>query len=309
MPIAYLPSNRIGSNTFLLLIPMLIASGVLGVIYGVAMRFIPLIILDLLLVFGFAFVSGYAAMLAIRIGKCRNPLFALAYGLLSGLVGVAASHYTMYLLQCGGMSPMPSFMDYVHLRVKSGWTIGRVSSSSSGGAPISGFFVWLCWGIEAVVIILGAGLRAQSQAFEPFCEPCEQWATKESVRFAAPGLSTATINQMRSGKFEDILSPPMNEVKVSNDSLTYRVRVCPSCNSASFLDLIRTVIVTDKKGNTNEKKQVVCNSLQLAPEEVEAVTQLRDDVSAVLSSKTDENGAASPGGEPSAPPTEPPKSA
>lgn len=284
MPIVYTPSNRVGSNTFLLLIPMLIAAGVLGAIYGVVMKYIPLIILDLLAVMGFAYASGYFALLAVRIGKCRSPGFAMGYGVLAGAIGVAVSHYAGFVLETWSVAPPPTFWEYVQWRVDTGWKIGR-STSSGGGMPIQGVFVWGCWGIEAVVAIFVSAKMSRSQAMEPFCEPCERWATQETMKFAAPGLSTASIERMKSGNLEEILTPPMAEIDQSPTSLEYRVRTCAGCNAARYLDLRYKIVTVDKKGKITENTMPVGKSLQLAPEEADALAQLRDDVSVILSAK------------------------
>ncbi|MBY0311241.1 MAG: hypothetical protein K2W85_04165 [Phycisphaerales bacterium] len=305
MPVAYAPSNRVGSNTFLLLIPMLIAAGVLGAIYGVVMKYIPLIILDILAVMGFAFASGLFASLAVKIGKCRSPVFAIGYGVLAGLIGLVASHYAGYLLETRGVLPAPTLWEYVQWRVDNGWKIGRASTSGNR-TPINGVFVWIAWGVEAGAIVWVSAKMARAQAREPFCEPCERWATLETLKFGVPGLSMETTNRMRSGNLEEILTPPIAEIDHAPSSLEYRVRTCPACNASRFLDLKNKIVTVDKKGKVTENTVQVGGFIQLAPEEAEALGQLRDDVSTILAAKMTPQGAAV--AQDGAPPTVPGKS-
>ncbi len=284
MPTPYSPSGRVGSNTFLLLIPMLASAGLLGAVYGVAMHFIPVMIIDAALVIGFVFASGWAAQIVLRVGKCRSPAFAIFYGVLAGAVAIALSHYVVFELSIRNLPTRPTFMQYLDWRVKTGWRVGR-GSSFGRGMHIVGSLVWICWTAEALMVLIGSALLARKQTSEPFCESCERWALRSPLTFSAPGLSAATVERMRSGSLEEILSPPLSEIDHVRSQLRYRVRTCPSCQASNYLDLEHALVTTDKKGKATESTTRVGPTLQLAPEELEAVRQLGEDISAILAAK------------------------
>lgn len=273
----YTASGKIGALTIPIVVPAALAAALLGVVETALVTFIPLVILGALITMMAAAGLFAVTRWFVMLGKCRSAAMGALIGVAAAAACVAAGHLALFLWEIRNLPPdvHATWWDFVQFRVQTGWTIGKTST----GMPVTGVGVWIVWGAEAL-LFLGAGLLGgRSAAREPFCEPCDRWANKVAHEFALPGLSDQTIDRMKTAAdLETFLTPPLEEIRPADRELSYKVRACPSCDRAAFLDIAVKTTTFDKNGKPQTSTTALGSTVVLTPEEAAAVGQLKDDV-------------------------------
>lgn len=273
----YQPSGKIGALTIPIALPASLAAAALGVLQAALTHFIPFIIADFFIM-AIAAVALYGlARWFITLGKCRSAAMGMLIGLAAAVACIAAGHFALYLWETRNIpqGAAPSWWDFLQLRAHAGWTIGK----SRSGIPITGAGVWTVWALEALALLAAGLLGARAAALEPFCEPCNRWADQVAHEFALPGLSDQTLDRIKAADdLEPILIPPLEEIKPADRELTYKVRACPACANAAFLDLAINATTYDKNGKPQTASTPLGRTIVLTPDEAAAVGQLKDDV-------------------------------
>jgi hypothetical protein len=87
-------------------------------------------------------------------------VWAALIGILIGILTYFAYRYGDYLLflpklAAEGVTASVSFIEYTELQAELGITLSRVASSSSG-IELKGQQVWIYWGAELLLIVVGA---------------------------------------------------------------------------------------------------------------------------------------------------------
>lgn len=278
----YTPSGKYTSMVFVMVLPLLAVVAALGWVDAFLLSWVPFILLDLLIVLGFAAGIAYATSFALQLGKCRNTAIGMGIGLLAGVAGVASGHYWAYAMATAGAPQPVPFGDYLEFRTTTGWTIGK----GGGGIPITGVFVYLVWLIEAVIIVAGGWLGGAMGAMTPYCEACSIWATKKRDVFSVPGLSEASIARLKQAPdVEALLMPELAEIAPSSTKVIYTVQACPACEKTGFVSLSHKSVTQVSKKKTEAKTVELLKHVTLRPEHLEAMRQLRRDVEGILAAK------------------------
>ncbi|HYD00762.1 MAG TPA: hypothetical protein VEB22_05995, partial [Phycisphaerales bacterium] len=164
----YKPSGALTGKTFANAPLVLLGTAILGVVYQAIMHWIPLIYLELVAVAFMCILTGGIVGMLTKKTHCRNPAAGAAIGFAAGLVAVAVSHFVEYRLnrpEIVASAPADiraavdanlTFIDYCQLRAEAGWTFGKLGQSSTNKPTVSGAFVYIFWGVEALLLI-GAG--------------------------------------------------------------------------------------------------------------------------------------------------------
>jgi len=290
MLMAYEPSGRSGpllSIWGLLAIGALVAS---GWVYQLAIDWIPLIFLNALLTAGYGFLGFVMVGLALNYSKCRSPVFGVLLGLAVGLAGTAGTHYFAYarvidtaMAQYEKETDKPAerekmtqalpIASYFETRVEQGW---RISSM-----PISGFFVYLIWFIEALLIIGISVLGGWLAGREPFCESCNVWADEERLLLTRWDQSDEAVEQLDGATtLDELINPPTTrphwtaEKQLGTSWLDYKVNACPNCEESRFLSISKNWVELDTEGDETEKSNEVHEYLVIDAEIAEQLEQL-----------------------------------
>lgn len=280
------PSGK--TSPVFLLVVALFATVVGGVswLYAALLSWIPWIYLNLLVLIGFAALVGIGAYIAVQLGKNRNAILGVVAGVAIGIVGTGASHYFAYssalddvvdeVMEAGGLGQSReeiraeleqelSIGDFIDARVEAGWSLGRSSRTSSN---FTGFFVWLIWGIEALVIVAAGVVGGYLSSRSPFCEQCSRWMEEEELltQDADWGeVETLTVATSLEEVVGLVVSPKTDPVRVS---LKYVGKQCANCDGDAYLTISKHW-QEEKDGDWEDKSEDVHSDIAISGEDLQ----------------------------------------
>ena len=311
----YRPSGKFGLPFIILTLLGTVAALVPAWVYQFLMDLIPLIPFNYLITVGFAFLLAVVAGFLVQTGKCRNTIVAAAAALLMGGFSAVATHYFAYLSfraeaaemegleaqETVALGELISFKEFIDLRVDTGWRLGK---DPQNPIPVTGIFVWLLWGIEALTLMGGAVFGAVGAAKNPFCEACSEWAQQQQeFIFNAPSLQT--LGEVASAQSVGaLLAVEIDSTGDHADALVFKPSSCPSCSTSHFLDIQHRQITFDRDGNDSIKDIDLLTHAVLTPEQagrlankfLRAQGVIREDFDAAHSAATAEELTPEPAG-------------
>ncbi|MAG58060.1 MAG: hypothetical protein CMJ83_17375 [Planctomycetes bacterium] len=267
-----------------------LACGMAGVgwVYQQCVEFVPIIYVSFVLTILFGLVAYKGAEMAVRHGRCRNPIAAVVVTVLATSAGIAASHFSAHqvfrdryiedgaqsierMLTTGELTDAEgrqereylqeaaaelTMSDYVDLRVASGWTIESTD--------VTGIFVWIVWFIEAGNVFAAASYGGFSRAKLPYDEDADVWAdaVRETVTVAGPSPELVeTVRQARSASdlFPRAIDPP----SLPGTALLYHVRGSEASPDRSWLDVVHFSLEVNRKGQEKEKRRSIFTSVRM----------------------------------------------
>ncbi len=241
-------------------------------------------------------------VMAFAIGrlKLRNVWLLTIFGFLFGLLSVAMVHFSHHLqfvtdfaegakqvLQNDQTMPPvekaqikemlekePSKAADLFLVDRTGYPgpIGSLLLRSEAGvqiksAKLTGWGLWILWGVEALFVAFAAAMMAQGRASKPFCDDCNEWCVEKPGGFAAlPGeasrpLADAVVSDQPM-QVSALLKNPPEMVGTTYSGVT--LHSCPACDQ-TFADVW---LRTDKqKGNKTESSvKKIAKVVRVSPE-------------------------------------------
>ena len=263
----------------------------------------------------------------VNAGKLRNVMIAALFGILLGTAGLGAKYYFQYqtLLSDATTQFMKeesipddqrqqvknalaseiTFWKHIEFRVEEGWNVGR----GGGGAPISGVFVYLIWGIEAVIVYFLAFTIPVSAANEPFSEKVNDWASEEEIVMTLPITDQEMVAKIKSASsVEDLLEIPIPKTDESNQFAVYKVNSIEGQElEDAYLSVDLITFSVNNKGEEQKKEDSLVKyailSSQLRQQLVDNASLLQEAIAEFRASVEEESGAEE---EPSDPNTAPP---
>ncbi len=245
---------------------------------------------------------GVGGAMAFAVGRLRmrNPKLVTAVGCACGLLSIGLVHYGHYvsmvtsatdemrgeiaqnksipeeqrkvLLEqldadpAGFIDPMlvqmtghSGFVGSLLLRNQQGIVIKR--------APVTGIFLWIIWGVEALFVALMAATWPAGVASRPFCEECGYWCEKQPDLFTLPGASAAPLVQaIRDDNPSRVAELRANPPPYDQSGLVgVSLHTCPGCD-LSFADVSHWVAKGKEMKVTN-----LLSQLRVSPEVVAAM--------------------------------------
>lgn len=295
----YQPSGRFSPLVFAYAALAAIAMLAAGFIYQKLISWIPFIYLNFLLALGFAAVGFYAMTWVVKLGKCRNLMIACGLATLVGAAGAACTHYFAYenalgeaVVEIRKEDPSVTeadirreitFSKYLEIRADEGWSIGRRTSSGSGGLPIAGIFVYLVWLIEAGVIVAGPFLGAKSAGNTPYCERPDCWADKTERVVRLAGQTRDSVAALAAADAVDdlIILPTATTASPNSNYIVYDLQTAPNHSEEAFLTIAQETTSLNKEGKEERKLEVIWPCIILTPAQVlslrEAASQVGSD--------------------------------
>jgi hypothetical protein len=278
----YEASGRFGVQVLPAVLVCLAVGVGLAWVYQWLIDLIPFIYVNVLLTVGFGLVLAFLIVTALRKGKNRSRALTFAVAVAVPLVAVAASFWWAYqfalpdlyesLVEEGKRQKAEvvsreefdglfTFDDWRQLRVETGWTVGRVTSSSNGPA-LSGFLVYVMWLIEAGILVGICLFGALFQSQEPYCERCDVWQTAETLGPWMEVDGTTLRRAIREERLDPLLAP----VPAPNGSPEHGAFVlsdCPRCGKNPFLDVAVIRLEQNKDGKVETKTEVLAKGIEL----------------------------------------------
>jgi hypothetical protein len=254
-----------------------IAVPILGLIYGVLIRVIPFIYINVFIVIGYAYAVGFVLSSVAKYGKVRNMfllgLAAFFFGVLADYVGwvswlaVVAGDPT-FLIEF--FFPMDILYFITVIAEEGAWTI-------SGATPTGGFLYFI-WFIEACMVIGGSTyLTVTSLSETPFCEDSDAWADKKSqVGAFAPLKNPAQFKQaVTQGNFS-----AFNELKPARPEdmhfTTLQLYECVQCRNFYVLNVNDVTVTINNKGKADTKTRSVLSNLIVTPHQLASLRRLAE---------------------------------
>jgi hypothetical protein len=169
----------------------------------------------------------------IRVNVKNDPLLTpeRKRGLLAKIDKDGFAMANHFLVEKSGRS---GFLGFMQLRNESGITLRRM--------PISGIFLWLLWGGEALFAAYLARTMATERASQPFCEDCGYWCNPEADLFTLPSPASEPIADAVQGdlpeRIDEIRRHPPEDTGPGRVGVT--LHACPGCDQA-FADVSHRV--------------------------------------------------------------------
>jgi hypothetical protein len=152
---------------------------------------------------------------------------------------------------------------------KGAWTLGR------SGAPVTGVFLWVVWGVEALAVLIGPPLIAWGVlSSEPFCEHCGEWCDEDHGLVSLAQSEPEGLKRVfESKEFERLKSVGPKE-EGAQDWYRLDLHRCKRCDRTNTLTVKTEKITFDKKGNSKVSSTDLFTKLVLAPTEVEELRRV-----------------------------------
>lgn len=241
-----------------------------GILYQLLVTWIPFIYVNIILTLGFGALIGVLTGMGLKRGQLRNNVIAALLCTVIGAGAVGFTHIAGYektLRSVASETGTPtselreklSFQQYIELKAKLGWKIGKVTSS---GSSMNGGFVYFVWGVEALIIIglsIGLGIGMVS---DPYCETCKEWTTEHKLP-ERQGSSGSVKADADSGK----LDPIVQRKDEGSDLLAYTVHACPKCKDSAYLTVDKVTLKQKKKGEIERSTEAIVSRAALTAEQ------------------------------------------
>ncbi len=266
----YKPSGKVNPISILyLLLAICIAVPILAFIYTYAILYIPLIYLNFLCLAGIAFGLGFIANFVIGLGKVRNTMIAIIFGLLVGIAGLYASWviWLGYHFEQEYMSiafDLEALINEIEFANQQGtWGIGR------SGGMVNGVMLSIVWVIEIIAMIGFPVFFAYSKACEPFIENDDNWAESTVIGpFELVANHTILKQQLESRNYEGLLAlePAENAGQGSHTLLQLYHGENRNQSKEFYLTINNMMEKLDKDGNLDFDEKNVINFINISKE-------------------------------------------
>lgn len=272
----YVHSGKIAPQLVLGVPILFIISTALAFAYAYSIVYVPYIYVKFLLTLGFAFGVGFSTAIVLQFFKTRNTIFALCFGLVSGLFALYAAWVTFEYVFLDEM-----YKEHIELtrlaNPRVAWQalryIAETSQYSIAGMTISGLGLWSLWAVEACIILGACGYLAHSFIKDSvFCEACKGWTDDHKNKLTFEYLSESELKQKLTAQdlsfLDDIL-----KIKRTAESF-YRIdcAVCCTCENLYTLSLLRVTRTYDKEGKETDKEKFILKNLFICKETFEKLT-------------------------------------
>jgi phage FluMu protein Com len=241
---------------------------VLAFVYSYLVYYIPIVYLNVLCTLGYAAGLGFGAALIMRWGKVRNTAAATGLALLPTLASYYVSWAVWVSLIVSSDEQSVSALELARqpaLLLELIVRINEVGAWTMFKATFAGIPLWIVWGIEALIILVGSPIAAYSMmSADPFCERCHQWCTHER------GL--ALVGAAEEGEFKRRMEAKdfqyLREVglRAQDDVEWYRVDLhhCAGCGQTNALSIQKEKLTYDSKGNSSVNSSSLIDKLLLS---------------------------------------------
>jgi hypothetical protein len=216
---------------------------------------------------------GVGAAMSFAIGRLgmRNPRLVAVVGFACGLLSIALVHYGHYLhmvSQVAGelrtevaqdktapdaarqaalaqldANPARSVDEFLVASTGHKGFLGSLFLRNEQGVmlkslKVTGIFLWLLWGFEALLAAVPGAMIPAQRASEPFCEDCGYWCAMEPDLFTLPAASAAAlVEAVRDNNPSRIAELRANPPADDGSGLAgVSLRACPNCDQ-SFADI------------------------------------------------------------------------
>jgi hypothetical protein len=254
-----------------------IAALALGIAYGLADWYSPLIYVNFLLTCALGFGVGFAVGHAAKWMNVRNTMVTMAIAFLFGAVAVyvawiawiaALTKYEVLVWEPGELWAIADFAS-----TNGVWSIKNHTPT--------GWQLWTVWAIEAALIV---GIAAYSPKFvlgtTPFCERCERWVS-DSQLYGPLGyvpLAKELRAELEQGSFDSLKK--LHRLDRGDRFCEVELTACPTCTELRLVTVRNVVIGVDKEGKPTRNDQNIVLHLMLNDRQHAELTRHMEDLPA-----------------------------
>lgn len=267
----YQPEDKAPVQGILICLVFAIAAGVIGgLVYALAAYYIPFIYISVLLAAGYGFLLGKTMDFGFKIGKIRGFKFQKILAVIGGLIGL----YCTWAIWLGVVTETGFFS--MILKPLEVWQMVSLINvlglwSLSDGDPITGTFLWICWLIEAIVIV-GVAIYVASED-RPFSVAGDNWA-EEHVLLARQPLANpaAYVADLERKEYKELLAMPRGNSTTHHTLLT--MYDCKGCDDY-FLHTQSILMEVDDDGKVEPVAYDVTKYIKVDPQAARELMALR----------------------------------
>ncbi|RSK51108.1 hypothetical protein [Hymenobacter rigui] len=282
----YQPSGRFTVGGVLaMILAGALAAFPLAFMYVYAIWYIPLLYVNFLVTLGLGLSIGWVLKRLARAGKLRNPALA-------GWLGFAVGLWTWYVQWCvyltllagaGETEQVGSRMSFTHTTFQPEAFLHFLSDPvdvlsilprlaadgtwSIFGVTVSGFFLYLVWLAEFLIINVLAAMLPNTQAATPFSELTQEWAEKTTLPQPAASFTDAAATKaaLEAADWNHLQLLPQEDASATAPFSRLHFYQVPSDPECCYLSLENVTIELDNKGKTSEKTTDVVEYLRVPP--------------------------------------------
>lgn len=273
----YKESGKIGLPGIVLMAAAgLIASAILGAIYGYAIFYIPFIYLNFFITIFFGVGVGLAIGKTGYFTKVRNRQAVLIFGLVFGII--AGYFGWIFWIHAASEQTVLDFNPENILTIMG--DIAENGAWSMFGWTPTGAALYIIWAIEGLIIIIASIIFALSGiGRQPFCEECENWTEETTLTntlepIGDPGTLISGLEKNNIGELTKLK-------RVSPDE-SHRTKVqllnCPECGKSHYLTLEDIKVTVNDKGETKEDETTILENLILTNQSFDEIRKWGEDL-------------------------------
>jgi len=259
----------------------LLVALVLSFAYSYLIAYIPFVYVNILCTAGYACALGFVVGWLLKSGKMRNP----AVGVFVTLIVALAAYYFSWSVWLSAMlgrgdydvsaftlASQPSTLLDLILRVNEhgAWSIGR-----NGKNPVTGVFLWIVWGVEALTVLVAPPVLAWGVLnSEPFCEFCGEWCDEDQGLVSLGQAEPAGLKQVFESKQFERLKSVGAKGNAAADWYRLDLHRCKRCDRTNTLTVKSEKITFDRKGNSKVESKAFLSKLVLSHPEAEELRRV-----------------------------------
>ena len=232
------------------LVPLLgfLSLFILAPVYAYAIKYIPFIYIDFILIGGYGFALGMVVHFSSKVLKMRNDIVVMTLGAIVGFAGLYMGWVFWIHALIGKIVISPlTLMRVIPI-------IGEKGTWSLKGSQVTGIVLYLFWLIEAGAIIVIAAFA--SKIGTPFCERCDEWAeTEYQILPLEKNVPIAqVVASLKRGDFEPLMSMPRTSL---GEHIYAKINFCSACRKLYVMSLIDVVFKIEKEKEEPKKEETV----------------------------------------------------
>lgn len=246
----------------------------LGFAYAYLDKWLPFVLLRILVTFGYGFVFGMLATWLLKRGRVRNNAVALLGGTIVGLIALYFQWNGYVHMLTEGAPPLLS-LDML-------WQIMQVllkqgTWSLKGGSNITGVMLGIVWLVEAGIIVGFSSLAPFGTiAATPYCETTHCWLDEERKIDALEAFTDPT--QIAALQRDDLAPLLQAKPRLPGSATFARITLkhSPKCKIFNTLRLDNITTVIDKEDNPKETTTQLLRDLVLPASMFELITKFEN---------------------------------
>ena len=263
----------------------LAAGAVAAFVYSYFIYYMPFIYLSFLGTVGFALVDGFAVAGLMRWGKMRSTFFCVVGAALVTCVSYYLSWAVWVALVVSDKELSVPSLELAQ-NPSALWALtGLIAEKGAWnirGLTVSGAALWAVWGVEALIVLVGAPAMAWGMMnADPFCESCEKWCEEDQDVLSVAAAEESELRRRVEAKDFAYLATVGPRPGGAPEWYRFDLHRCTGCGETNTLSVMRAKLKIDSKGNASVGTSSFMEKLLLSPSEAGDLRRLGQELASV----------------------------